>query len=402
MSGLNNDNEGNGDNEEFVVTPWEVRGKIDYDMLVERFGTQRVDDSLLGMIESRVGELHLQLRRGIVYSHRDFDLILKKFDEGEKFALYTGRGPSGGVHLGHMLPWFFTKWLQDNFDADLYFQMTDDEKFLFNPDLTLEDTQKFSLDNALDVMAVGLNPKKTFIMIDTRCSRTLYNLGIKFSKHVTFSTAKAVFGFKNSDNIGMIFFPTIQAMPCFLPSLVEGKNIPVLIPASIDQDPYWRVTRDVAPKIGFYKPSQLHGKLLPGLSASGKMSASQPETAIFTKDSPEEARKKIWRAFTGGRVTIEEQRKYGANPDICAVFAYYYFLFEEDDEALKERERRCKTGDLLCGDCKNDLIERIVKFLREHQKKREKMKDILDQVLIDDSFFDSRIKSAAERGFPDG
>jgi len=68
MSGLNNDNEGNGDNEEFVVTPWEVRGKIDYDMLVERFGTQRVDDSLLGMIESRVGELHLQLRRGIVYS----------------------------------------------------------------------------------------------------------------------------------------------------------------------------------------------------------------------------------------------------------------------------------------------------------------------------------------------
>jgi tryptophanyl-tRNA synthetase len=52
-------------------------------------------------------------------------------------------------------------------------------------------------------------------------------------------------------------------------------------------------------------------------------------------------------------------------------------LFEEDDKKLAERERKCRNGEVLCGECKTILAERVNKFLAEHQKKREKAKNIV-------------------------
>ncbi|MDH5769879.1 MAG: tryptophan--tRNA ligase, partial [Candidatus Bathyarchaeota archaeon] len=100
-------------NEEMIVTPWEVSGKIDYKKLVEKFGTQLITKDILERIKRHSGKLHMQLRRGLFFSHRDLDWILDLYEKGEKFSLYTGRGPSGSVHLGHLVPWFFTKYLQD-------------------------------------------------------------------------------------------------------------------------------------------------------------------------------------------------------------------------------------------------------------------------------------------------
>ena len=145
--------------------------------------------------------------------------------------------------------------------------------------------------------------------MDSKHIQYLYPIATEIARHITFSTAKAVFGFSNSSNIGMIGFPPIQASTCFLPSVIEKKPTPVLIPAAIDQDPYWRVTRDVATKMGYYKPAQIHSKFVPGLGISGKMSSSKPDTALFTTDSPEVIDKKILSAFTGGQATVELQRK---------------------------------------------------------------------------------------------
>ena len=94
--------------EEMVVTPWTVSGKIDYSRLIEEFGTQPLTEDLLKRIEKHAGELHLQLRRGLFFSHRDLDWILDLYEAGKPFVLYTGRGPSGPVHIGHLVPWIFT------------------------------------------------------------------------------------------------------------------------------------------------------------------------------------------------------------------------------------------------------------------------------------------------------
>ena len=376
---------GKKNEESFTVTPWTVKGKINYDRLIEEFGTQSIKDPLLKKIEKYTGPLHPLLRRKIFFSHRDLDLILKQYELGHEFFLYTGRGPSGHTHLGHLVPWMLTQHLQEKFGVDLYFMMTDDEKFMHDSKLGLHEAIRYSHDNALDVLACGFDPKKTFIFSDIEYAKTLYKIAVQVAKHVTNSTVKAVFGFKSSTNIGMLFFPAMQAVPCFLPSVLTGKKLNCLIPAAIDQDNYWRgIAREVAPKIGYPKPAQIHSKFMPGLGQGGKMSASEPESAIFTIDSPEEASNKVMISFTGGRSTVQEQREKGGEPDICPIYQYYYFLMENDDDKIKKIYEDCKSGSLLCGDCKANLAGKVKKFLVEHQKKREKAKSYVDSVFLKD------------------
>jgi tryptophanyl-tRNA synthetase len=370
------------DPEGFVVTPWTVEGEIDYNKLVQDFGTQLITDHLLERIKKHTGELHPFLTLQYFFSHRDLDWILDKYEKGEKFYLYTGRGPSGLIHFGHIMPWIFTKYLQDKFDAKLIFQLTDDEKFLYHDDRTMGEISEYTYQNMLDIIALGFDPKQTKILIDTTHIKHLYPIAVEIAKRITFSTVKAVFGFQNSTNIGMISFPAIQAAPCFLPSKIEGRPTPCLIPAAIDQDPYWRVTRDIAEKIGYYKPAQIHSKFLPGLGTKGKMSSSLPETAIFTTDDPEVIEKKISNAFTGGQPTIELQRKLGANADICPVFWYLRYMFE-DQKRSDERYVKCKSGGLLCHECKHDLIDSIKPYMAEFQKRREKAKDHVNEFLFE-------------------
>jgi tryptophanyl-tRNA synthetase len=364
---------------EMVVTPWEVRGKVDYERLIREFGTQPLTDELLRRLAKYTGLLHIQLRRKLFFSHRDLDTVLDLYEKGTKFVLYTGRGPSGPVHIGHLVPWIFTKHLQDAFDTKLYFQMTDDEKFLVDDELMLRETTERGYDNALDLVALGFESKNTFIIYDVQDIDLLYDIALEVAKRITYSTAKATFGFQESTNLGWVFWPAVQAVPCFIHKKLTGENVPALIPAAIDQDPFWRITRDIAPRLGYFKPAQIHNRFLPGLGIGGKMSASEPDTAIFTVDPPDVVKRKVWNAFTGGKGTMAEQRKEGADPDICSVYQYFLYLFEEDDKKLAERERECKTGRVLCGECKKDLTERINRFLAEHQKRRERARDKIEK-----------------------
>jgi tryptophanyl-tRNA synthetase len=368
----------------YTVTPWEVKGEIDYNKLIKEFGTEPIDEAILKKFEKFGGKIHPFLRRKIFFSHRDLNWIFKEYEKGNKFFLYTGRGPSGHTHLGHMIPWMFTKWLQETFDVELWFQMTDDEKFMFNKDLTIEETNSLAYENALDVIALGFDPKKTFIFSDIDYAKTIYREAIKVAKKLTLSTAKAVFGFTNESNVGQIFFTSVQSVPAFLPSVIHKKKIPCLIPYAIDQDAHFRVSRDILPKLGHYKPAAIHCRFLPALTGpTGKMSSSKG-VAIYTTDSPEEVKKKIMKyAFSGGRDTIEEHRKKGGNPDIDVSFQWLTF-FEEDDKKLEKIYEDYKSGKMLTGELKMILIDKINAFLSVHQKKREKAKKDIDKYIIKD------------------
>ena len=374
---INNSFEHTKDNNDIIVTPWEVLGDLEdktYIKLIEKFGTQSISLELLEKIKKLTGEIHPLIKSQYFFSHRDLDWLLTKYENGEHFYLYTGRGPSGFIHLGHILPWLFTKYLQDKFGSKLLFQITDDEKFLYNLGATKETISKYTSENILDIIAIGFRPNLTRIIIDTKHIHHLYPIATEIARKITFSTAKAVFGFTNTTNIGMIGFPPIQAAPCFLPSIIEKKPTPVLIPAAIDQDPYWRITRDIAAKLGFYKPAQIHSKFLPSLSRVSKMSSSIPETAIFTTDEPEIVEKKVLSSFTGGQATVSLQKKLGGNADICPVYSYLKYFFDNEKESL-ERYIRCKSGNLLCGECKSDLANNTRDFIIEFKRNREKAKD---------------------------
>jgi len=366
--------------DDFIVTPWHVEGKIDYEKLIKRFGTEKISDLILNRIKKIAGEDHFMLRRGIFFSHRDINRILDEYEKGNKFFLYTGRGPSGHTHIGHLVPWVFAKWIQEKFGVKMYFQLTDDEKFFSKQNLTLQETTNFALENALDFIALGFKPEDTKILIDTKNIKTLYPLAAQIAKKINFSNTKAVFGFTNETNIGMIFYTSLQSAPCFI------ENKPVLIPLGVDQDPHFRLTRDVAQKIGKPKPALIHNVMIPPLQGpGGKMSASDEYGTIFTTDEPDVVKKKINKyAFSGGQPDINEHRKLGGNPDIDVSYQYLRIFFESDDRKLKKIYDDYKTGKLLSGELKQILIEKIIQFLNKHQQNREKARDKINDFLLED------------------
>lgn len=370
----------------FKVTPWQVEGKVDYDKLREMFGTSPLDAETLDRLRKLLGDpLHPLLERGIYYSHRDLPWVLDEHARGNPFFLYTGRGPSGDVHLSHLIPFELCSYLQGKLGVHLWVQITDDEKFLFKKGLSLKDARALGMENLLDLLAPGFDPGKTHILFDTVSIRTLYPLALEVAGRVTFSTARAVFGFSASTNIGSIFYTALQSAPAFLPSKLEGRRVPCLIPCGIDQDPHFRVTRDVAEPLGYPKPALLHNVLVPSLQGEGKMSSSAVtrEGAIYLNDTDEDVDRKISRAFTGGRTTVEEQRRLGAVPEVCSVWALWRTRFAPDGAEFAEVTRQCRSGELMCGDCKARLAPRIQEFLHAHRVRREAVKEWVSRVIVD-------------------
>lgn len=364
--------------EDFKVTPWEVEGKVDYDKLIQEFGTKKIDEKLLKRIE-KFGKLHTMLRRGYFFSHRDLDLVLDDYEKSNGFFLYTGRGPSGAMHLGHLIPMIFTKWLQDIFKVNLYIEITDDEKFVFKKEKTWEEIQTQADSDILDIGAIGFDPDRTFIFKDSEYIKNAYPAILKVAKKTTFSTAKAVFGFTNETNVGSIFYPAYQVVPTFF----EKKRC--LIPAAIDQDPYWRIQRDIAESLGYYKTAAIHSKLLPPLTGiEGKMSSSKPETAIYLTDNPETVKSKIMKyAFSGGQETVEKHRKLGGNPEIDVSFHWLNAVFEEDDKKIKKIHHDYRSGKLLTGELKQILIEKLNNFLKNHREQKIKAEKLVDKYKYD-------------------
>lgn len=362
------------------VTPYDVEGSVDYDKLIKEFGVRKLTPEALDEIKKITGELHPYLRRGIFFAHRDLKVALDEYKKGNKFFLYTGCGPSGPIHLGHYSVWTFVKWLQDKFDTDLWFQFTDDEKFLFK-DKSYDEIQDWVRENMLDVIAMGFNPKKTHFLVDTKHAGIMYPEAIKVAKKITFSSIKAAFGFNDSNNIGSIFYTAMQTVPVFLPNVLRNENRPCLIPLGVDQDPHFRLSRDVVEKLGHRKPSIIHSKFMSPLTgAEGKSSSSSGQTILMT-DTPAQVKKKINKyAFSGGKDTAEEHRKLGGNVEIDVACQWLKY-FEDDDEKLKDIYEKYSKGELLSGEVKNILIDKINTLLKEHQKRRKGAGKLIEKFL---------------------
>lgn len=150
-----------------------------------------------------------------------------------------------------------------------------------------------AFENVKDIIAIGFDLKKTFIFSDLLYIQHMYPTILKIQKCTTYNQVRAIFGFTMTDNIGKSAFPAVQACPAFSSVFeipLKGiKNMPCLIPCAIDQDAYFRMTRDVAPRLGYRKPSLIHSTFFPPLQGrGGKMSGSLTNTAVFLTDTPKQ------------------------------------------------------------------------------------------------------------------
>lgn len=383
---------------------------IDYEELRQKFNTPALTPEHLERFQKVTGKPpHRLMRRKLFFSHRDFEKILDHYEKYGFFMLYTGRGPSSGsMHLGHAVPFLFTKEMQEIFDVPLVIMLTDDEKFLYTRNkhegrqtegAALGDFLRFAAENAKDIIALGFDVKKTFIYTDYKfVGGHFYQNVSEFEALLTNNQIRGALGFDGSTNIGLNAYAAKQcvaAFPSSYPFLFgypdyrfpdfeaerpqrEIAAIPTLIPCAIDQEPWFRLVRENSGRMENPSPktSLILSKFLTALQGpGGKMSASDPNSAIFMSDTPNQIKNKINKfAFSGGGETLEDHRKYGGNPDVDVAFTYLSYFLESDEE-LNELERTYREGTLLTGDMKKRCITELQSFVGSFQERRAKVTD---------------------------
>jgi tryptophanyl-tRNA synthetase len=200
-----------------------------------------------------------------------------------------------------------------------------------------------------------------------------------------------------SSCIGKIHFGAVQGATSFASSFPhifgedESKTnlIPAMIPCAIDQDPYFRMTRDVAARLHFAKPALIHARFLDALQGPGsKMSASIDASAIFMKDDPSKIKTKINKyAFSGGQVTVEEQRAKGGDASKDVSYQYLTFFLEDDKELESIRVAYTK-GELLTGELKAKCISELQAYVKGFQERRAAVTD----AVVEDFFALKRLE----------
>lgn len=194
---------------------------------------------------------------------------------------------------------------------------------------------------------------------------------------------KAIFGIKEEDNVGSYFFPAVEsspAFPCALKSIINGYDRCLVI-LGIDQDPYFRLARDVAHNLKCNKPSLLHTSFIPNLkNIENKMSSSDPISAIFLSDDGKTIFNKIKRyAFSGGKETLELHRKYGANVDVDVCISYLKIfgrLHIFKDYNINEIIHNYKSGLLLTSEIKKIVSEMIINLISTFKYKNINKNDM--------------------------
>ena len=353
-----------------IVTPWEVKGNIDYNKLIKEFGIEPFHS-----VPEQFKE-NLLFRRKKIFAHRGFNHITQAIIHKKPFVMMTGLMPTGKFHIGHMMlaKQFL---LYQSFGAKIYIAVADIEAYNTRGQ-SLEESHKNAIEEYLiNYIALGLQPKNIDIYFQSNRSKiakhanSYYRLQNELAHHVTFNEFKAVYG---EISPGKIISALLQASDMLHPQIPEFEGpIPVIVPVGIDQDPHIRLARDMSRRIKTYKFNELcstYHEFVPGLSG-GKMSSSDPTSFVALSEDIKSVEKKIRRyAFSGGKDTIEEHRKHGGNPNIDISYQWLTFL-EENDTRLKKIHDDYKSGALLSGELKTILIEKLSDFLEQHQKKRE-------------------------------
>jgi tryptophanyl-tRNA synthetase len=292
----------------------------------------------------------------------------------------TGMMPSGSFHIGHKMVADEIIWFQRK-GAEVFICAADIESYLMR-DIPLDKARKIAIEEYLtNYVALGLKPENVTFWFQSDYKSEYYRLCDMSAKEVTFNELKGIYG---ELTVCKIISALKQVGDILHPQLKEfGGPKPVVVPVGTDQDPHLRLARDIASRLqGFnmIPPSATYHKLMHGLQG-GKMSSSKSDSYISLSGNPKAEAKKMLSAKTGGRATLEEQKKLGGVPEDCVVYEICLYHLIPDDKELEEIRSQCRSGKLLCGECKKNCVGRLEKFLFEHQKKRNEAGKLVEKIL---------------------
>lgn len=370
----------------FNLDPWSSSNILeeDYTRLIKEFGIERIDDlTRQKFMENRF------IRRKIIFGHRDLEAIAKAIQQDKAWAVMSGIKPSGPFHLGTLTTAMEIVEFQ-KMGGKAYYCIADIESWEDNG-IPYDDAEATAVDNLADILALGLKPDEDKAYVWRQSKEPIVkDVAFKVGRLLTQNMVNAIYGEKP---FGLYLAALIQVGDIVLPQIKDDPQ-PTVVPVGIDQDPHIRLTRDLTRRYykekkkdgkvvrpTFFLPGATYHKLLPGLDGTEKMSKRNPNS-YFTFDEPiKSIRKKIMGAYTGGRKNRELQEKLGGEPQKCMIYKIMMYAFEESDEKLAEDFERCVKGELLCGTHKKECVEKVIKWIKEHRKKKEKQIDKARELL---------------------
>jgi tryptophanyl-tRNA synthetase len=405
------------------INPWSSTPSLDIEKTFAEFGIDPIAPVL-----PELPEIPYFMRRGIVLGQRDYLPIARAIRNHTPFYLLTGFMPSGHPHLGHLLLMKEIVWHVQQ-GATGYVTIADREAYGVRG-LSWEKCREYGKEYLSCLYALGYEGETYFQSKNNR----LKDLAFEAATKVNFSELSAIYGFGPETALAHADSVITQVADILYPQVEKGPA-PTIVPVGIDQDPHIRLTRGIANKFrmflveeregcisvrsknapdgpleavkkafphtkkyeghvdikdaacadvsakvreielsfggyGFYTPSSTYHQFLPGLTG-GKMSSSVPESFISFFEPEAAVRKKVMSALTGGRMTLEEQKRLGGEPEKCTLYLLNMFHMVTDDEALAEIHRKCKSGEITCGQCKKETAERVIAFLKDFKEKMD-------------------------------
>jgi len=406
------------------INPWSSVPKVNIDRLFEDFGIDQFEPQ-----KNRLGDIPSFMRRDIIQGHRGYDAISDAIVNKKPFHVLTGFMPSGHPHFGHLMVMKEVVW-HINHGGRGFISMADREAHAVRG-LSWEKCDEYAREYMSCLYALGFKGE----IYSQRRNNSLKDLAFEAATKINFSNLSAIYGFgpdtelahavSVSMQVADILYPQLKGgiAPTIVPVgidqdphirltrdvtnslrqfLVEDRETHISIraktatpeaisavaaafpgskkyeghidlPEGHTADEVDTIVRSIEKEFGgygFLLPSSTYHSFLMGLQG-GKMSSSVPDSLVWFDDEDKDVKKKIMSAITGGRPSLEEQKKLGGEPEKCSVYQLNKFHMMENDAELKTMCEKCKAGELMCGTCKKETLERVRAFLKEFKEKRD-------------------------------
>ncbi|HJJ47736.1 MAG TPA: tryptophan--tRNA ligase [Methanocorpusculum sp.] len=415
------------------INPWSSTPKVSIERLYEDFGITPFEEQKAGL-----PDLPVFMRRNIIAGHRGYDAVADAIKNKKPFHVLTGFMPSGHPHFGHLMVMKEVVWhIQQGGQG--FISMADREAHAVRG-LTWEKCDEYSREymeclyalgfkgeiytqrrnNALKDLAFeaathinfsnlsaiyGFGPETElahavsvsmqvadilYPQLKAGAAPTIVPVGIDQDPHIrlTRDVANAFRMFLVEDRGTHISIRAKNATPEAISAVAkkfkgakkyEGHiDLPEGFPLDAARvEEIVRKTEQELGGFGFILPSSTYHSFLTGLQG-GKMSSSVPDSLVWFDEDEKTAKKKIMSAVTGGRQTLEEQKKLGGEPEKCSIYQLNRFHMMDSDTELCKMCEACKAGELMCGTCKKETAERVLTFLKEFKEKRDEVAHMVE------------------------
>ena len=252
--------------DDLKIDPWSSTQSTDYSKIIEQFGLSNMNNLSI----PNPSHLH---RRGIIFAHRDLDVVLHARKTGGEFGVLTGLMPSGRMHLGHSMVIEQVRWFQE-MGGDVTIAVADLESQATRG-VSLENGRNIALtEYVANYAALGLDPNLTNVYFQSTRSE-VQRLGFKLGKRTNLSEFESIYGFRGETNLAHVQAPMVQVGDILHPQTEDfGGLRPIVVPVGVDQDPHLRLTRGIASKTNWFNIKNNNGPgVLIGLSVQDENAA---------------------------------------------------------------------------------------------------------------------------------